>query len=202
MVTKKRDTSEKRNAILDAAIKAFSEKGFENASMDYIAELANASKRTVYNHFSSKDILFHQMMARFFSEIMPLKKITYRADATLSEQLGAFADAKIKISDNPSWLAIIKISLSIFASNPQLAQQTMKTAEGLENTFKTWLEAAVADGKLVIDNLDMANQVFNTMISGAFFWPTTISDPIPKERIEPLKKELIATFLSRYSAVR
>ena len=34
-------------AILDAAVKAFQEEGFDNASMDRIAEMADASKRTV-----------------------------------------------------------------------------------------------------------------------------------------------------------
>ena len=55
----KRDTTQKRETIISAAIQIFIEEGFDNASMDRIAERANASKRTVYNHFPSKEELFH-----------------------------------------------------------------------------------------------------------------------------------------------
>ena len=92
----------KRNSILDAAIQAFQELGYENASMDYIAELAKASKRTVYNHFSGKEKLFKEVIARFLSEIMQLKQIRYSPDRSLREQLGDFADARIAIARNPS----------------------------------------------------------------------------------------------------
>ena len=67
MAVKKRDTSKKRESILDAAVKAFADEGYENASMDRIAEIADASKRTVYNHFPSKDVLFEEVLDRFIN---------------------------------------------------------------------------------------------------------------------------------------
>ena len=82
----KRDTSRKRNTILDAASAVFREEGFEATSMDRIAERAGASKRTVYNHFPSKDALFEAVMARFLSEIATLKQIAYDPDRDLEEQ--------------------------------------------------------------------------------------------------------------------
>ena len=56
-----RDTSRKRDSILDAALEAFQNEGFDNASMDRIAEIAGASKRTVYNHFATKEDLINQI---------------------------------------------------------------------------------------------------------------------------------------------
>jgi TetR/AcrR family transcriptional regulator of autoinduction and epiphytic fitness len=46
-------SDDKRGQILDAAVAEFQERGFAGASMDRIAERANVSKRTVYNHFDS-----------------------------------------------------------------------------------------------------------------------------------------------------
>ena len=68
MPRKKRDTSRKRESIIDAAIRAFQEDGFDNTSMDRIAEVAGASKRTVYNHFESKEDLFGAVVERFMGE--------------------------------------------------------------------------------------------------------------------------------------
>ena len=53
--------------ILDAAEKLFLEKGFQSASIDQIAEMAPASKPTIYAHFSGKEALFSAVVARIIS---------------------------------------------------------------------------------------------------------------------------------------
>ncbi|MGA9853210.1 MAG: TetR/AcrR family transcriptional regulator [Gammaproteobacteria bacterium] len=54
--------SGKREAILKAANRIFLETGFGAASMDAIANEAQVSKQTVYNHFGSKEELFAAMV--------------------------------------------------------------------------------------------------------------------------------------------
>jgi TetR/AcrR family transcriptional regulator, mexJK operon transcriptional repressor len=48
----------KREQILEGARRAFTEHGFERASVDRIAAMAGVSKATVYNHFRDKKALF------------------------------------------------------------------------------------------------------------------------------------------------
>jgi|TARA_B100000676_G_C17445018_1_gene516105 TetR/AcrR family transcriptional regulator of autoinduction and epiphytic fitness len=61
----------KREAIIQAATQAFQEFGVKGASMDKLAELANVSKRTVYNHFSTKeDLVMHLVTEQWQSAIM------------------------------------------------------------------------------------------------------------------------------------
>jgi TetR/AcrR family transcriptional repressor of mexJK operon len=55
---------EKQAAILDAATDVFLREGYERASVDTIAAVANVSKRTIYNHFSDKKELFLAVMER------------------------------------------------------------------------------------------------------------------------------------------
>ncbi len=52
---KKRKT---RRAIMDAAIKLFSEKGFENTSVHQLAKEAGVGKSTIYGYFQSKNEIF------------------------------------------------------------------------------------------------------------------------------------------------
>lgn len=54
----------KRDLILDAALKVFSEKGYHNATMNEIATAAGIGKGTIYEYFASKIQLFQQMLAR------------------------------------------------------------------------------------------------------------------------------------------
>lgn len=51
-------TTAKRRAILDGALAVFARDGYARASIDAIAETANVSTRTIYNHFTDKAGLF------------------------------------------------------------------------------------------------------------------------------------------------
>jgi AcrR family transcriptional regulator len=50
--------------ILDAAQQLFLEKGFRSTSIDEIAEMAPASKPTIYSHFPGKEALFTAVISR------------------------------------------------------------------------------------------------------------------------------------------
>jgi AcrR family transcriptional regulator len=50
--------------ILDAAQRVFLKRGYQSASLDEIAEVAPASKPTIYAHFDGKEALFEAVVAR------------------------------------------------------------------------------------------------------------------------------------------
>ncbi|HEY8527434.1 MAG TPA: TetR/AcrR family transcriptional regulator [Acidimicrobiales bacterium] len=54
----------KREQILDAARRCFYERGITATGVDAIAAAAGVSKRTLYNHFASKDDLVHAYVER------------------------------------------------------------------------------------------------------------------------------------------
>ena len=58
---KENPTPDKKMRILQAAVKVFSEKGFHEAKMEKIAEVADVGKGTVYEYFKSKEELFVEM---------------------------------------------------------------------------------------------------------------------------------------------
>ena len=55
-------TDRKREAIVQAAIAEFRANGFDATSVDKVAARAEVSKRTLYNHFPSKDALFAEIL--------------------------------------------------------------------------------------------------------------------------------------------
>ncbi|WP_395015913.1 TetR/AcrR family transcriptional regulator [Dongia sp.] len=56
--------SDNRDRILGTAYQLFYERGFSRISMDAVAARAGITKRTLYNHFDSKDRLFGEMLKR------------------------------------------------------------------------------------------------------------------------------------------
>ena len=71
-----------KEKILDAAVKVFAEKGFEQSSMDDVAIKANVAKGTLYYHFSSKEEMLFGLIERgidiFVEEVN--KKIKNESD--------------------------------------------------------------------------------------------------------------------------
>jgi AcrR family transcriptional regulator len=53
-----------KTRILDAAQRVFLKRGYQSASLDEIAEVAPASKPTIYAHFEGKEALFEAVVAR------------------------------------------------------------------------------------------------------------------------------------------
>lgn len=195
----KRDTSKKKEAILDGAQQAFMNEGYDTTSMDRIAELAGASKRTVYNHFPSKETLLKAVLNRLMDQAVALKQITYDPDQAIEDQLGRFAAAKMAFLKNPSWRAMLKVTITVFISNPGLARETMLRIEDREDTLSEWLQAADRDGRLRVPDPGLAAGAFWAMVGGAFILPVIFQNKMPENEAEVLKAELIQIFLARYS---
>ncbi|MFX0039279.1 MAG: TetR/AcrR family transcriptional regulator [Promethearchaeota archaeon] len=58
LTKKERKILRTKNIILNAAKKAFSEKGFDFVTMEEIADLAALSRATLYNYFSTKEEIY------------------------------------------------------------------------------------------------------------------------------------------------
>ena len=52
-----------RRRLLDAALAVFASRGFDNATLDQVAEAAGLTKGAIYSNFASKDDLFYAMMS-------------------------------------------------------------------------------------------------------------------------------------------
>lgn len=68
--TRRRLTAEeRRTAILDAALTAFSRRGYHETSLDDVAGEAGVSKALIYEHFASKQELYADLIARNAREL-------------------------------------------------------------------------------------------------------------------------------------
>src|SRR5216684_5782593 len=56
---------ERRDSILNAALRVFAQSGFVEAKMDQIAAAADLSKASLYLYFPSKDALLHSLLERY-----------------------------------------------------------------------------------------------------------------------------------------
>jgi AcrR family transcriptional regulator len=81
-----------RQRILDAATKLFYEEGIMNTGIERLTEVAEVSRRTLYNHFPSKTAIIDEYLRRVEIEGAPGEIALDRTDMEPKERLLAVFD--------------------------------------------------------------------------------------------------------------
>ncbi len=199
---KERDKSKKRASIIEGAKDVFISMGYETASMDKIAEAAGVSKRTVYNHFGSKEKLFEVIVDDLLAQRQNLNKIKYDPDKSLDEQLLSFAEAEIFLIASPRRLELSRFLTITFLKDLDFQRKTVAKYPPAYNMLIEWLAEAKNDGRINTDDVIIAARIFYSMVVGAVTWPALFSDGINRNAAVPILNELITVYLSRYEIIK
>lgn len=89
-------SDERKDQILNAAEGVFTEKGFDNARMDDIAEGTGLSKGTLYLYFKNKDALIVAILDRIFLQEFKAFENTDLSSMSATDAIWLFTDTVIK----------------------------------------------------------------------------------------------------------
>src|SRR3954467_11922430 len=136
--------SDKRAAILRAAIEVFAERGFFNAQVADVARAAGVAAGTVYLYFRSKDDLLVSIFERTMRETLAQGQAAVAAIADPAERLRLFARLHLGMLGRDRNLAIVfQIEL----------RQSVKFMERFSSTllrdYLGQIRAAIEDGQRV-----------------------------------------------------
>ena len=96
-------TEKKKQAIIQAALRLFKEKGFKETSIKFIAEAAEVSPVSIYNYFGSKDNLVALCVNDLFEEITQQAEDILKSNLAFNTKLDqAFALCQEKMSQQVS----------------------------------------------------------------------------------------------------
>lgn len=200
MATTQRLTDRKREDILQAAVTEFRANGFEATSMDKIAARANVSKRTVYNHFPSKEELFAAILLQLWESSAPLLDLPYQAGRPLREQLLDLLSAKMSMLNDTNFLDLAKVAIAATIHSPERAQEMVAKLGEREEGVCTWIRGAQADGKLAaVDPVFAAHQLQGLLKTFAF-WPqiTMGQAPLDQTMQKRVVESAVDMFLASY----
>ncbi|MBV9560826.1 MAG: TetR/AcrR family transcriptional regulator [Bradyrhizobium sp.] len=196
----RRVSAAKRLAMLEAARREFSVSGYLNANMDAVAASASVSKRTLYNHFPSKEVLFRAIIVRVAEEISRVATLRYRNDAPLREQLEQYAIQSIRLMRDARYLQLFRTVLAEHVRNPALVEPALATYWKAEYGFADWVRAAVADRRLFVRDAVRAGHIFGSLMRGAIIWPSILGrSSFKSDRLNAPINEAIDMFLAYYS---
>lgn len=166
----------KREAIVVAARALFVEAGYQQSSMDAIAARAEVSKRTLYNHFPSKEALFHEIAEQLWQAQIRAKRLRYEREQALAPQLAHMAEQYLAILQSNANLQLSRVLLAELLHAPDLAQQVMaRMAEGDSELVK-WIQQAIDDGRLRVHEPQFSATQFWSLLKAFGLWPQLLAN--------------------------
>ena len=193
-------SEQKHEAILRAAADEFEENGFQSTSMDRIAERAGVSKRTVYNHFSSKDELFKAISKRLLERAHLVTVYPFSHEETLERQLREIGHRELELLCSEDFIKLSRVMLAECIRSPEMARDIFAEIREGESGIARWIREAADAGRLGINDPVMAADQFTALIKAFVFWPQLVADaPAPSELAgRAVVDSAVRMFLDRY----
>lgn len=158
---------EKRAAILEAAKQLFIGQGFDNTSMDAIANAAGVSKLTVYSHFHDKETLFTEAVRSKCEEQLPAEIFLPDLKGPIRNQLLTIARAFFSLVTSADALAMHRTIVSSAQQSPKLAQLFWDAGPArVQETFSAFLRDEVAARQLDVPDVHRAATQFFCLLKG------------------------------------
>lgn len=197
----KRLTDRKRDDIVRAAVEEFRTAGYEATSMDRIAQAAGVSKRTVYNHFPSKEELFALMLEQLWASSAASVDVAYRPDLPLAQQLRQLLMQKLELLGDASFIDLARVAMAEIIHAPDRAQDIVCRMDEKGSGVTAWIQAAIADGRLIDADPGFAGHQLEGLVKSFAFWPqvTLGQPPLAKAERERVADSAVAMFLGHYA---
>ena len=194
---KERERERRKQQIIVAAKKVFSEKGFNKATMDDIAGEAELSPGTLYLYFKNKEELYASLSLRILQYLhIRVEHVENSADLGPEEKLDAMIEAMYDVYQFDPLVIInmfhLQSSETLKNLSPELLEEikdlSRKSIGGMARIFKTGVDSGIFIKKHPVALSD----IFWSLFSGVVLWTT--SKKIIDEDKDYLKETLDIAF--------
>jgi AcrR family transcriptional regulator len=151
---KERERERRRQQIIVAAKRVFSEKGFSRATMEDIAKEAELSPGTLYLYFKNKDELYASLSIRILQYLLiRLEHVAKEANANLETRMENLKKALLDVYDFDPLVIINMFHLQSSETLRNLSPDIMKEIEDLSRkslgTMARILEMGIRQGVFI-----------------------------------------------------
>jgi len=203
----RRANSAKQQSVLSAAAGVFCREGFSGACIDNIAEEANVSRQTIYNHYREKETLF----------VAVVEDILARADTALSSIVASFPERPDDMAVDLTAFAT-RLARNCLYSHDGMFLRKLLQSEGdrYPNLFDAWRKQAPgapaaaisslfsrlkAQGQLDIDDVALAARQFLALVNVDLQTTALFGGRSTEEEIEAAAGNAVRTFLRAYPPI-
>ncbi len=194
---KEREKDRRRQQIIVAAKRVFSEKGFNKSTMEDIASEAELSPGTLYLYFKNKEELYASLSLRILQYLhIRVEHVNKETELSPEQKLEKLIEAMYDVYDFDPLIIInmfhLQSSETLKNLSPQLMTQieelSRKSIGAISNIFREGVEKGVFIEKHPVALSD----IFWSLFSGVVLWEA--SKKIMNEDKDYLKKTLAIAF--------
>ena len=138
---------------LDRSLLLFWEKGFQNTSLDEIAEAVGVKKPSLYAAFGDKEMLFRKVLQRYSSKLSEPVQVLDRY-SNIREAIDAFIELGIAggcSQGHPRGCLLASAFADSTLLPPNLAKEIKALVNQADQAVAQRLKKAVRDGQLPVD---------------------------------------------------
>ena len=159
--------SPKKQAILEAAKRAFIAQGYSGASMEAIAEAAPVSKPTLYKHFHGKQDLFAAVIASQCEALLTtLADLTHQHDEPLAG-LQAIAESFVDLVYAEESIQLYRLIIAEQQHFPELGELVYRSGPvPVLQHLADYLSELHHLGVLNISDVETSSRLFFDMLKG------------------------------------
>lgn len=197
---KKLTRSQQKHAdIIHAAKNEFIEFGFLAANMDRISASAEVSKRTLYRHFESKEVLFESVLTIIHDSVNDDVSYHFEPEKSLEAQLTDIAYKEIDVLYKIYGIALARTIVMEFLRQPEMAKHLIQNIYSIR-AITQWFRYAIEAKKLKDVDPKQMTDVYVSLFQGLFFWPQVMHlDNEPQGEALSQKIEMLTRiFLQSY----
>ena len=166
-----------RAALLDAALTLTREKGFEETTLQDVAERAGMTTGAIYGNFRNRDELFMALAVRQWAPIKP----QFTPGSSFAELMHAMAAAVLTVIPDRRPAAVGALTFRAYALRHESVRDSFRKemAKGLA-AGATWMESVFAADDLPMPAHTLV-RVINALIEGLLFQRFLTPELMPDE---------------------
>lgn len=183
----------KRRAIIDAAKEEFIQYGFLAANMDRICTSAEVSKRTLYRHFESKELLFESVLTILQTSAYEAVRYPFDPELSLHDQLTSISVKEADILYQTYGIPLSRTIVMEFLRQPDMARNLINTLYSTKAVTQ-WFREAMEAGKLNETDLSVITNIYISLFQGMLFWPQVVKgEPVLEGKALKDKIEIVVS---------
>ncbi len=191
----------RREAIAEAAIGLFLEKGYAAVSVDEIVRKAGGSKSSVYEYFGTKEGLFRNIVTCVAEEILQTAKMPVAKGRTPREALVEIGVAVCSKILNERGIGLFKLAVSNSNRFPKVSRMFYEAGpEYTQKAMAEYLKKEASAGRLDIKDPARAADFFLGMIlvKDHIAMPLGCAAAPSRAKIKGMVEDAVDVFMAAY----
>jgi AcrR family transcriptional regulator len=168
---KEQDRTEKREAVLLAAVRLFNARGYHAASLDDVAASLGVSKPTIYHYFGNKEQVLVECVNRGLSQLREAADAAAGGKGNGHDRLRDFLISYACINMDDFGRCVIRTNEEVLSMDSATRFRARKRE--IDDAVRTMIAEGITDGSIAPVDVRFASFA----LAGALNWPARWHDP-------------------------